>query len=164
MTNFKSPCWLTPTENSKGQRQNSKGQRQHPCTPNICQWFQLWPWPLNSKIKRIHPHTKANMSAKFDEEAHNVLVFIVFTSLFQYTSNLLPWPLTSKIDWIRPLIMVNTSAKFDEEWFSLYHIHKVRAWHRHAPTKPQRCYYIPFATCCVGIKKIPLYWLIEFKN
>ena len=28
----------------------------------------------------------ANMSAKFDEEAHNVLVAIVFTSLFLYLS------------------------------------------------------------------------------
>ena len=28
----------------------------------------------------------ANMYAKFDEEAHNGLVFIVFTSLFPYLS------------------------------------------------------------------------------
>ena len=28
-----------------------------------------------------------NMSAKFDEEAHNGLVSIVFTSLFAYMSN-----------------------------------------------------------------------------
>ena len=34
-----------------------------------------------------------NMSAKFDEEAHVGLVYIVFTSLFQY----IPWPLTSDL-------------------------------------------------------------------
>ena len=28
----------------------------------------------------------ANMSAKFDEEAHNGLIYIVFTSSFPYTS------------------------------------------------------------------------------
>ena len=31
----------------------------------------------------------ANMSAKFDEEAHNSLVSIVFTSLFPYMSILI---------------------------------------------------------------------------
>ena len=41
-------------------------------------------WPVTSKINRVHPLTMVNMSAKFDEEAHNGLVSIVFTSLFQY--------------------------------------------------------------------------------
>ena len=43
-------------------------------------------WPVTSKINRVHPLTMVNMSAKFDEEAHNGLVSIVFTSLFQYIS------------------------------------------------------------------------------
>ena len=46
----------------------------------------LWPWPLTSKIIRIHPLTMVNISAKFDEEIHNGLVSIVFTSLFSYMS------------------------------------------------------------------------------
>ena len=37
---------------------------------------------LTYKINRVHPLTMVNMSAKFDREAHNVLVSIVFTSLF----------------------------------------------------------------------------------
>ena len=41
-------------------------------------------WPLNSKINRVHPLTMPNMSAKFDQEAHNSLVSIMFTSLFPY--------------------------------------------------------------------------------
>ena len=46
----------------------------------------LWPWPLTSKINRVHPCTKVNISAKFDEEIHNGLVSIVFISLFPYMS------------------------------------------------------------------------------
>ena len=52
-----------------------------------------------------------NMSAKFDGEAQNGLVSIVFTSLFP----LLPWPLTSKINRVHSLTMANMSAEFDEE-------------------------------------------------
>ena len=37
-------------------------------------------WPLIPKINRVHPLTMANMSAKFDEEAHNGLVSILFTN------------------------------------------------------------------------------------
>ena len=55
-----------------------------------------------------------NMFAKFDEEAHRCLVFIVFTSLFPY-SDLNLWPVTSKFNRVHPLIMVNMSAKFDGE-------------------------------------------------
>ena len=43
-------------------------------------------WPVTSKIDRIHSLTIVNMSAKFDEEAHNGLVSIMFTSLFPYMS------------------------------------------------------------------------------
>ena len=34
----------------------------------------------------VHPLSMANMSAKFDEEAHSGLVSIVFTSLLPYMS------------------------------------------------------------------------------
>ena len=55
-----------------------------------------------------------NMSTKFDQEAHNSLVAIVFTSLFPYMSILTftfdLWPPKS----VR-FTMVNMSAKFDEE-------------------------------------------------
>ena len=54
-----------------------------------------------------------NMSAKFDEEAHNGLVSIKFTSLFLYMCPL--WPLTSKVNIVNPFTMVNMCAKFDEE-------------------------------------------------
>ena len=42
----------------------------------------LWPWPLTSKIKRVHPLIMVYMSAKVDQETHNGLVTIVCTSLF----------------------------------------------------------------------------------
>ena len=45
-------------------------------------------WPVNSKIKRVHPLDMVNMSAKFDEEEHNGLFSIVFTSLFIYCKTL----------------------------------------------------------------------------
>ena len=55
-----------------------------------------------------------NMSAKFDKEAQDRLVAIVFTSLFPYMSIVtLTWPLTSKINRVHPLTMVKMSAKFD---------------------------------------------------
>ena len=56
----------------------------------------------------------AYMSAKFDEEAHNGLVSIAFTSLF-HICQLWPWPLTSNFNRVRSLTMANMSAKFDEE-------------------------------------------------
>ena len=46
----------------------------------------LWSWPLTSKIIRVNPLTIVNISAKFDDEIHNGLVSIVFTSLFPYMS------------------------------------------------------------------------------
>ena len=66
----------------------------------------------------------ANMYAKFDGEAHNGLVSILFTSLFTYITYIIYitsvncdldlWPLTSKINTVHPLIITNMSAKFDE--------------------------------------------------
>ena len=58
-----------------------------------------------------------NISAKFDEEIHNGLASILFTSLFPYMSivTLTFWPLTSKIYRVHPLTMANMSAKFDQE-------------------------------------------------
>ena len=41
---------------------------------------------MNSKINRVYSLTMVNMSAKFDEEAHVGLVYIVFTCLFPYMS------------------------------------------------------------------------------
>ena len=67
-------------------------------------------WPVTYKIKKVYSLTgMVNMSAKFDEELHNGLVFIVFTRLFP--CQLWPWPRKS-IGSI--LAMVSTSAKFDE--------------------------------------------------
>ena len=54
----------------------------------------------------------ANMSAKFDEEANNGLVSMVFTSLFPYMSIM---TLTFKINRVHPLTMVNMFAKSDKE-------------------------------------------------
>ena len=51
-----------------------------------------------------------DMSTKFNEEAHNGLVSILFTSVFLYMSIV-----TSKINRVYSLTMVNMSAKFDEE-------------------------------------------------
>ena len=85
----------------------------------VCIWFTayfhrcpLWPWPLTSKINRVHPLTIMNISAKFDEEIHNSFVSFVFTSLSPYMSIV---TLTSKINRVRPLTMANMSAKFDQE-------------------------------------------------
>ena len=57
----------------------------------------------------------ANMSAKFDEEAHNGLVYRVHKLISIYAScDLDLWPLNSKTNRVHPLIIVNMSAKFDE--------------------------------------------------
>ena len=42
--------------------------------------FDLWP---TKSIGSVRPLTMANVSAKFDEEAHNGLVPIVYTSLLR---------------------------------------------------------------------------------
>ena len=49
------------------------------CSQAYFHTCQLWPWPLTSKINRVHLLTMVNMSAKFDEETHKGLVSIVFT-------------------------------------------------------------------------------------
>ena len=54
----------------------------------------------------------ANMSAKFDEEAHNGLVSIMFTSFFLYVSIL---TLTSDIKRIKDLW---DKKFFQEDWIS----------------------------------------------
>ena len=63
------------------------------------------------------------MSAKFDEDAHNGLVYWVHSS-FPYVSTV---TLTFKINRVHPLTMVNTSAKFDEEIHNglVYRVHKL---------------------------------------
>ena len=80
---------------------------------HICPW---WPWPLTSKINRVHPLTMVNMSAKFDKEIHNGLVSIMFTSLFPYmpivTLTFDLWPPKS-IGFILSSWLM--SAKFDQE-------------------------------------------------
>ena len=61
----------------------------------------------------------ANMYAKFDEESHNGLVSIVFTSLFPYLSIVTLtfdlWSPKSIGSILIILIIVNISANFDEE-------------------------------------------------
>ena len=96
--------------------------------------FELWP-------PKSIGFTMVNMSAKFDQEAHDGLVCIWFTAYF-HTCSLWPWPLTSDLqNWVHPLtrvkfpylsivtltfdlwpsnrvhplIMVNRSAKYDKE-------------------------------------------------
>ena len=57
----------------------------------------------------------ANMSAKFDEEAYNGLVSVVYTSLLQYVyCDLDLWLLTSKFNRVHPLTLPSMSAKVDE--------------------------------------------------
>ena len=53
-----------------------------------------------------------NMSAKFDQEAHNGFVAMVFTRLFPHMSIVI---LTFEINRVHSLIMANMSAKFDQE-------------------------------------------------
>ena len=54
-----------------------------------------------------------NISAKFDKEMHNSLVFIVFTSYVHCDLDL--WPFISKINRAHPRTMANMSSKFDPE-------------------------------------------------
>ena len=51
-------------------------------------WGEVWlsDRQTHTQTDAGHPLTMANMSAKFDEEAHNSLVSMVFTSLFPYVS------------------------------------------------------------------------------
>ena len=90
----------------------------------------LWPWPLTSKMNRVHPLTMINISAKFDAEIHNGLISFVFTSLSRYMSiaslNFDLWPpksigfiLSSWLTSLPSLIKQNT------QWLSFYHVHKL---------------------------------------
>ena len=91
----------------------------------------LWPWPLTSKINRVHPLTMINISAKFDEEIHKGLVSFVFTSLSPYISIV---TLTFDL-WPPKLKGVHSSSEHGEhvcqvwsrstQWFSYYHFHKL---------------------------------------
>ena len=54
------------------------------------------------------------MSVKFDEEAHNGLVSMVFTSLFPYMS-IMTLTFAFKINRVHPLTVVNMFAKSDKE-------------------------------------------------
>ena len=90
----------------------------------------------------------ANMSAKFDEEAHNDLVSIVFISLFPYMSIV---TLTFNLQ-----NQQGPSSRYSKQvcqvwWqgtqqFSFYRVHKVKAWrtdpHTDGLIEPQQRYYI----------------------
>ena len=43
-------------------------------------------WPSTSKINKVHPFTMIDFSPKFDDEAYNSSISIVFTWLFPYMS------------------------------------------------------------------------------
>ena len=49
------------------------------CSQGYFHICPLWPWPLTSKINRVHPLIILNMFAKFDKEICNGLVSMVFT-------------------------------------------------------------------------------------
>ena len=103
----------------------------------VCVWLTayfhtcpLWPWPLTSKMKRIHPLTMINITAKFDAEIHNGLISFVFTSLSCYMSIVTLtfdlWPpksigsiLSSCLTSLPSLIKQNTQR------LSFYHVHKL---------------------------------------
>ena len=89
-----------------------------------------------------------NMSAKFDKETRNGVVYIVFTSLFPYMSIVTLtfdlWP--QKSHRVHPLIMINMSAKFDKETRNgVVSIVFTRST-PYRRTEPQQRYYIPTAT------------------
>ena len=71
-------------------------------------------WPLISKINRGHPLTMVKMSVKFDKDAYNVSVSIMFNRSFHKCPCDL-WPLNSKNNRVHLVIMVNMSAKFGKE-------------------------------------------------
>ena len=78
----------------------------------------VWPWPLTSKINRVHPLITVNMSCKFDKEKKSTTVKSLLCSQAYFIDvqcDLDLWPLTSKINRVHPLITVNMSCKFDKE-------------------------------------------------
>ena len=111
------------------------------------QFCLLWPWPLTSKINRVHPLIIGNICAKFDQInsksdlcwVHKIISFYPLTSI-----------VTSKINMVYPLVMVNMSARFDEDvqrgLVSIV-LTKVKPWR----TDRQQRYNIPCATPCAGI-------------
>ena len=81
----------------------------------------------------------ANMSAKFDEEAHNGLVYRVHKLISIHVNcDLDLCPLTSKTNRVHPLVLVNMSAKFDEEaqndLVSIVFTRSMRDGHTHTGT------------------------------
>ena len=67
-------------------------------------------------MNRVLRLITVNMYAKFDEEAYNGLVSIVFTSLSIHVNRDLElWPVTPEINRVHPLKKANMSAKFDKE-------------------------------------------------
>ena len=123
----------------------------------------MWPWPLTSKINRVHPLIMVSMSAKFDKEIHNSLVCIVFTSLFLYTSIVALtfelWPPKSIGFILSPWLTCPPSLIKNMHWCSIYRVHKVQArsdGRMHGRTKPQQRYYIPTATRFFHTWRYPL--------
>ena len=117
-------------------------------------------WPMTYKINRVHPLTMANFYAKFDREAHNGLVSILFTSFFPYMSIVtlifdlwspksIGFILSSYWTCLPSLMNKHTMVKF-------LSYSQGKAWRTHAHTdrrtEPQQRYNIPFATRCTGIK------------
>ena len=86
-------------------------------------------WPLTYKINRVHPLTMANMSAKFDEEAHSGLVSIMFTSLLPYmfivTLTFDLWPPKSIVSVLSLWLNVCQDWWRSTQRFSLYCVHKL---------------------------------------
>ena len=80
--------WANTHDNEDLQMKYNNAKRSIPAHPTFVNdtHLGLYLWPVTSKINRVHPLTMVKMSAKFDEEAHNGLVSIVFTSLFPYIS------------------------------------------------------------------------------
>ena len=101
------------------------------CSQAYYHIYLFWPWPLTSKINRVHPLTMANKSDQFDEESHNHLGSIMFTSLFPYIYQLWPWPLTSVLQ-----NQKSSSSRHSEHvcqvwwrrtwWFGPFGVHKVK--------------------------------------
>ena len=78
--------------------------------PIVTFTFELW--PPNSIGSSM-----ANMSAKFDDDAHNSVVCIGFTAYF-CTCLLWPWHFTSKINRYHSLTMANMSVKLEAEMYN----------------------------------------------
>ena len=86
-------------------------------------------WPLTLKINRVHPLTMVNMSAKFDQEAHNGFVAIVFTRLFPHMSIVTltfdVWPPKSIGFIISPWLTCLPSLIKSTQRYSRYRVHNI---------------------------------------